>query len=71
MPELKPCPFCGGKGMLRKRTKWGNNNKEFEYFVSCGGDHVTCPAYYGGVYKYDSAEAAIAAWNRRANDGDA
>ena len=63
IPDLKPCPFCGGKAMTSEAagidarvTGWG--------WVGC---------QYCRVFKeYSHGERgkalAIEAWNRRAND---
>lgn len=60
MAELKPCPFCGGT--------------DIEVF-DCGGWETHCASCYasGQSSGHDGApftkEQAIAAWNRRATDG--
>lgn len=57
--ELKPCPFCGGKGVLVLI--------DHRYYVMC--DTCTCRTASGyiGVRYYGDAEAeAVAAWNTRA-----
>ena len=49
---IKPCPFCGAIGARVKRSgRWG-------WFVSC-----QCAAVGPSS---ETREAAIAAWNRRA-----
>nr|DAF22419.1 MAG TPA: restriction alleviation protein [Caudoviricetes sp.] len=75
MEELKPCPFCGGKPVLK-----------FEKRSSCGRGRVIrveCTKCYVGIYGYspdlnceetalDNIENckrnAIRDWNRRASD---
>jgi Lar family restriction alleviation protein len=54
-PVLKPCPFCGGDA-ARVRGFEGA-------FIEC----PQCGTESGG---YDTDDAAIAAWNRRAGEAD-
>lgn len=54
MPELKPCPFCGGEAVVRAFTISRS-------FVVCCED---CPI--GFLVPYDSEEEAVEAWNTRA-----
>jgi len=75
MPNLKPCPFCGGKAVIRYGSGY--------YFMwsvvaECEDCHArTVPALYGnnGTLKaedcsYDGRENAVALvtkrWNQRA-----
>lgn len=56
-PALKTCPFCGGS-----RLKLVHDPMEAwldRYFILCRDDSV-----FGPIEK--NSEAAIAAWNRRA-----
>ena len=60
MPEtkLKPCPFCGGEGVLN------NERNRIVSFVKC----AQCGVESGPVHvsaKYCADERAIEAWNRR------
>lgn len=60
--KLKPCPFCGGKGILN------NGEYNLESFVKCS----TCGAETSRVAastKYCSDEKVIEAWNRRTENG--
>lgn len=60
--ELKPCPFCGGLGVLNNE-----NNRVFS-FVKC----VQCGAESGLVKvsaEYCADEKAVENWNRRADNG--
>ncbi len=62
--ELKPCPFCGGEAIVSfdpdgtKDTK----GRKWAYTVLCNN----CCATSGLCWSNDMA---MAAWNRRANDG--
>ena len=57
MTELKPCPFCGGTATILKIDNvW--------YEVHCDN----CPCNVGRCW-FPKREEAIAAWNRRAEDG--
>lgn len=67
MPELKPCPFCGGDAEKRyiKRKKLFASmrfpyNTHYVYVCCkvCGATSRVCV----------SVENAIEAWNRRANN---
>jgi Lar family restriction alleviation protein len=55
MKQLKPCPFCGGDGMLYDTSQFG---LFIAWCNNCGVD--TDP--------YDTREEAIAAWNQRTHD---
>ena len=61
---LKPCPFCGGEAALAIDEFTDNENSCIGeiYSVQC----CNCIA----CTKWDaSSDNAIAAWNRRVNDG--
>jgi Lar family restriction alleviation protein len=55
MTELKPCSFCGGVGAL-----WSISECKTVYAIcmKCGTQTI----------EYKSAEQAVAAWNRRAQE---
>lgn len=58
MPELKPCPFCGGKDIsVSKFDPMGI----LTYVASC----QEC---FGQTGFCRTPEAAIKAWNRRSED---
>ena len=64
--ELKPCPFCGGEAKVCG----------FHYSLHGMGDPqdfcVVCNSCSASSYHYaNKPEKAIAAWNRRVNDGKA
>ena len=58
MAELKPCPFCGGKAMIHRQIK---NGEEVGSKVIC----IDCLAMMYSA-EANSAEENIEAWNRRA-----
>lgn len=52
--ELKPCPFCGMKGLrLSRKSVYGKP----QYFVTCHRCHVTMTWY--------REEDVVTVWNRR------
>ena len=61
--ELKPCPFCGEKLRLQNNyysgPLWKRINNSFR---------VECPKCNASTYEFTTAEQAIEAWNRRANE---
>ena len=60
--DLKPCPFCGGVAEMQvtKHTPSG-----FDYTPRC--KNTSCCGRL--LKKYSTKEAAIAMWNRRADNG--
>lgn len=58
MPKLKPCPFCGATGRkVRTTLHWRS------WDVKC----CDCGCSTGC---YDMEMKAVAAWNKRMDDGD-
>ena len=57
---LKPCPFCGGKAILKKPGR-----RSLSYWAKCAGEK--CQVHPQTDYKY-TPEEAIEAWNRRAHE---
>lgn len=57
-PELKPCPFCGGKAIL---TSIETNYFATRCFVICDNCHASSK-------RCKNKEAAAEAWNRRADN---
>ena len=60
MPELKECPFCGGKGQVYKILKPNGT----AWRAGCGA-RVDCCLL---LDEFNSAEDAAKVWNRRVND---
>lgn len=63
VPQLKPCPFCGGEARLYP--------SEAGFFVGCFNDGCAVNPSSGefvadGVWDEEQKEAAIDAWNTRA-----
>jgi len=60
-PDLKPCPFCGGKAKFDTVTwvRWE------EPCIVC----TKCEALFTTGWVDPSQSDLIEAWNRRANDG--
>lgn len=56
--ELKPCPFCGGKGMMQDVSFSDGRQQGDPAYVKC----IQCHARVSMWDKYDEATAA---WNRR------
>ena len=59
--ELKPCPFCGGSGTMRKTRD--------VYGTFCYAECLECGAIARGVYSMSDERAESSAakrWNRRA-----
>ena len=61
MADLKPCPFCGGEADILEHQYQG-------CFTTYG---VVCLDCYSGTdWSFETEDEAIAAWNRRAKEGD-
>ena len=56
--ELKPCPFCGGQGVVDTQERFPDGPDNLAYFVSC----IQC-ACQGPWMK--SEGSAIKFWNMR------
>ncbi len=56
-PELKPCPFCGGKAYLRD-----DESHSTAAFIGCSTEEC-----FGEIHWEQTAAEAIAAWNTRAD----
>ena len=64
MPELKPCPFCGGKAKMKINPTTLNCN------VTCDRCGVIMKQNFKGNKRIDAllGELMTDAWNRRGND---
>ena len=63
MAELKPCPFCGHEAFAEPSKV----RKGYECVIQCSGC-LACMLSITHDTEEEAEEAAIAAWNRRAND---
>lgn len=79
MEELKPCPFCGENGIIRRVSNSHKTNPTCildEWRVECCQKCCYTPSFPDEIYHADSGEVvikhngakeAISAWNRRIN----
>lgn len=65
--ELKPCPFCGGRGYVHEY-----NYQAGYFFAACyntdddlNPKYPICPLSNCATRDYPSSEEAIKAWNTR------
>lgn len=73
MENLKPCPFCGGKGKVKATKK---DYVGFTIWCECTKCYAQSGGYCPDLKNEDlalenignCADKAIKAWNRRAND---
>lgn len=69
VPELKPCPFCGGPAEFETRYRT-DGQTHYEVAVvacqlcGCRTDDYILNGYYGSD---DTQQDAIDAWNKRTN----
>ena len=69
--ELKPCPFCGGKAVVKATTK---RRIGFTIWCECNKCYARTDGYIPNIEKEDTSLAsieecknkAIERWNRRA-----
>ena len=61
-PKLKPCPFCGGEGEIKRYYIKGTANCS-HYYIQC----KQCRAAVKNTSGYRKIQKAINAWNRRWN----
>lgn len=81
MTELKPCPFCGSRAVVKLRS-YGTYNTNgaslIRFEIRCEKCNATRDRAYGEVYirlldtweldaYHDDRESAIEAWNGRAD----
>ena len=60
--NLKPCPFCGGEGVLKDEGHQDIQHMGDDWFVRC----QTCGANVANSQHRRTAALATDAWNRRA-----
>lgn len=61
MKELKPCPFCGGKARIKKRSF---------YFWNYDGFKVMCEKCGSSTKKFPKPDWAAMVWNSRGGFSD-
>lgn len=59
MPDLKPCPFCGGKAELRYIPAFRYDGSPLDTW------HVLCPACEITTFHCTKERTAVRKWNRR------
>ena len=64
--KLKPCPFCGGKAVLKIKGFDIFNNAAFVTCLSCGVSTRLIPQ----SSEYVASQEAAAIWNRREQEND-
>ena len=63
LPDLLPCPFCGGPAALAQRiTTCGDDPHEVEYYGQCVSCHANHDSTFGG---YPDELTAAEKWNNR------
>ena len=63
IPNMKPCPFCGGTAEIRSRFIKGVANRK-HYWLECGQCHIQ----QNHVDGYRTIDKAVKIWNRRTSD---
>ena len=71
-PELKPCPFCGGKAKLKLGMPYQQKPDRKQAFVQCTSCQAKTITYFRLPYQSweDTKRYAIEAWNRRGVTND-
>lgn len=73
MPELEPCPFCGGPAQIFKEQLWHNGHGyygNYDYFIGC--QNINCKIQpitrkIDDIYRADKTAIRICInnWNTR------
>lgn len=66
MDELKPCPFCGSGVFLKIDNRYPQGERVTAYEVVC--TNYECVIYNADNTYFLTPEAAVEAWNRRADN---
>ena len=75
MPDLKPCPFCGGEAYLEKSHRafiaGATSKVSFVRCKKCNArsGRFEISSFGHSSYSARSEQKAIEAWNRRVQDG--
>lgn len=72
VPELLPCPFCGGAASPDGVVRYGDRHAEEQgwkqsefYYCNC----MHCGVSNKGIVGHNTRDDAVAAWNRRSPVG--
>ena len=69
MPELKPCPFCGGEAKVMYAMEEGGTKTVFSVICQSCGTGIFRPRRIPNEWNaYVGVGEAIEAWNRRAEN---
>jgi hypothetical protein len=68
--ELKSCPFCGGKAVLKTSTQYDGQCHYTVKYIECNECYIQtnkriCDGYYGA---YCSDEEIAEIWNSRVDE---
>lgn len=69
LPQIKPCPFCGGPAEIEQTTGATSDHKSVGFSVGCTADEADCMGYQS-LTTFARRSDAIDAWNRRATDAE-
>lgn len=66
MVELKPCPLCGSKAMLRKSyIDLDGGAKDYFTYIECTNENCRCRTRDYFEWEDKSTEEILEVWNRR------